>query len=169
MIIGIDPGISGAIAAVTDHGNMVIAVHDMPVVVSAVKSRTAHEVDAAGLALILRSLDLAAVKSVVIERVHAMPGQGVSSMMSLGDSKGVVRGVCAALGLPIEYVEPQRWKKHAGLMGSDKDASRCLALQLWPSMAESLKLKKHHGRAEALLIARFGAKVLHAEFQREAA
>lgn len=166
MIVGIDPGIGGAIAAVSDGGREAIYVDDMPIVVTPTKTRVSHEIDAAGLARMLRAqIGLERITTVIVERVHAMPDQGVSSMLSLGDSKGVIRGVCAALGLSVQYVEPQRWKRHAGLVKADKDASRCLALQLWPAMSEQLKLKKHHGRAEALLIARFGALVLNAEFE----
>lgn len=174
MIIGIDPGISGAVAVALMSGRA-FSVHDMPTVTTATKSRKAREIDAAGLAALLRSMDLNAIDFVVVERMRSMPRRpaghdggafhGGLADFSLGDAKGVIRGVCAALGLSVQYVEPQRWKKHAGLLKADKDASRCKALELWPSMADMLKLKKHHGRAEALLIARFGALVLNAQFE----
>ena len=67
---------------------------------------------------------------------------------------GVWLGIVAALSVPVEFVTPQCWKKYYNL-GPDKEASRAAALQLFPSQANELKLKKHHGRAEALLLAEF--------------
>ncbi|MGL4498487.1 MAG: hypothetical protein ACRCU2_05435 [Planktothrix sp.] len=91
---------------------------------------------------------------IIIENVHAMPGQGVTSMFSFGMGYGIWLGIIAALSIPVEFVTPQTWKKHYSL-GSDKESSRVTALQLFPSQSENLKLKKHHGRAEALLLAEF--------------
>ncbi|MFM6207166.1 hypothetical protein, partial [Planktothrix sp.] len=91
---------------------------------------------------------------IILESVHAMPGQGVSSMFSFGLGYGVWLGIVAALNVPIEFVTPQAWKKYYSL-GPDKEASRVKALQLFPSQASELKLKKHHGRAEALLLAEY--------------
>ena len=91
-----------------------------------------------------------------IENVHARPGQGVTGMFSLGVSLGSVLGVIAALRLPYTLINPGQWKRRAGLTGKPKDASRARALQLHPELAERLSRKKDHGRAEAVLIARFG-------------
>src|SRR5690606_2041087 len=90
-----------------------------------------------------------------VEKVGAMPGQGVSSMFNFGMGVGVLQGVLAACGIPYFLVTPQSWKKRASLSGKDKDMARTMAQQLYPSA--SLGRKKDIGRADAMLIARYGA------------
>jgi len=153
LIIGIDPGISGAIAAVTPSGRLEW-VQDMPVRDAGKKNRKAHEIDGVALGRMLR-VQLVDISEVWIEEVSAMPGQGVSSMFGLGDSRGCIRGVCEALGLSVQRVHPRKWKK-AYALNSDKDASRAHAVRLYPG-CEALQRKKDHGRAEAILLARYGA------------
>ena len=92
--------------------------------------------------------------TVYLEQVSAMPRQGVASMFNFGCSYGVVMGICAALRYPVVLVRPAAWKKAAGLIGKPKEAARTLAQQLYPE--QDLALKKHVGRADALLIARYG-------------
>lgn len=154
LIVGIDPGISGAIAAVTPSGALQWVV-DMPVRDAGKKARKANEIDGVTLARILR-VHVADIGAVWIEEVASMPAQGVSSVFSLGDSRGCIRGVCEALGLSVERTHPRTWKKHFAL-GSDKEASRALAIRLYPG-CEALARKKDHGRAEAILLARYGAQ-----------
>jgi len=146
MKIGVDCGISGAIALLNDNDSF-IAVYDMPVMAGTGKRQ---QVNGAELAKILKHVGGVAY----VEKVYAMPKQGVSSMFSFGTSYGIVLGVLAALGIPVVLVTPQSWKKRAGLTGKEKDAARALAQQLYP-IAE-LGRKKDIGRADALLIARFG-------------
>jgi len=145
-ILGIDPGQGGALAFYFPELPSRISVEDMPV--------AGDHVDGAGIADRIRQMkpDLA-----VIEAVHSMPKQGVASSFKFGRSFGVVIGVVAALQVPARYVAPGLWKKHYRL-SSDKDASRALALQLWPANAERFHRKKDADRAEAALIARFGAE-----------
>lgn len=91
-----------------------------------------------------------------IEKVHSMPGQGVASTFCFGEGYGVWLGILAALGIRHELITPQSWKK--SLMDGqlkDKDASRLVAMRLFPEAGNQLQLKKHHGRADALLIAEF--------------
>jgi crossover junction endodeoxyribonuclease RuvC len=90
--------------------------------------------------------------SAMLERVNAMPGQGVASMFSMGDSFGVIRCALAAASIPTEYITPQSWKKHFHL-DSNKEAARALAIRLYPMV--DLHLKKFIDRAEALLIATY--------------
>ena len=157
-IVGIDPGQSGAIAIL--HDGRVVGVHDMPC--SARLHGKGQQVDAAALAAIIRSVMVGengqgwAETTAVLESVSAMPGQGVSSTFRFGESLGVVLGVLGALGVSIQWVTPQRWKKAAGLLGKDKDASRTLALQRFPEVADKLRLKKHGGRSDAICIAVYG-------------
>lgn len=156
-ILGIDPGISGALGLLLN--GRYECVSDMPTMQRGVTSKK-QAVNASELAKLIRAFE---PHVVVVELVQAMPrvgsssGMGAASAFNFGESAGVVRGVIAALGLECHYVTPQSWKKRAGLIGSDKEASRAKAIQLWP-MA-SLARKKDQGRAEALLIARFGAPV----------
>ena len=74
-------------------------------------------------------------------------------MYRFGHSCGSVAGVLGAMRIPVEYVSPQRWKRAFGLLGAHKDASRGKAIDLYPSAP--LSLKKHHGRADAILLARW--------------
>lgn len=145
-VAGIDPGIGGAIAFVGG----VDLVFDMPVYTA---SKGNNQVNPYSLAEILRGGELSLV---VIEKVGAMPGQGVVSMFNFGKTAGIIEGVCSALGLRIELVTPQKWKSRLGLIGKDKDYSRTLAIQKYPGMADQLSLKKHCGRADALHIAHYG-------------
>lgn len=150
ITIGIDPGLSGAIGILLD--GMLIAVEDMPIVAKGSGS-VKNEVDPAGLMLLLRRhVNSDQPIRAVLERVNAMPGQGVSSVFSLGDSFGTARACVAACGIELTYVTPVNWKKHFNLV-SDKEMSRALAVRMFP--AAPLHLKKHSDRAEALLMARW--------------
>lgn len=151
-IIGIDPGQSGALAVI--EKGLVVKVIDMPTM-----GRThgkGQQVDPYSLASELFEIGPSNISGVIMEQVGSMPGQGVTSMFNFGESVGVVKGVLGALQIPVRMVSSIRWKKTAGLTGKDKDASRALALQLHPEAADHLTRKKDQGRAEAILIARFG-------------
>jgi crossover junction endodeoxyribonuclease RuvC len=120
LVIGIDPGLSGALAVLDGTGE-----------VRRVAAR------------------------VVIERVSAMPKQGVSSTFTFGVAFGSILGAVQALNLPIEFVTPVTWKRALGL-SSDKKAALHKARLMFP-YAE-INLEKHHGRAEALLIAHWAQR-----------
>lgn len=150
--IGIDPGQTGAIAVMED--GLIIKVIDMPVM-----ARTHGKGQQINASLLSEDLLLVGVKTiseVVMEQVGAMPGQGSTSMFNFGEGVGIVKGVLGALQIPVRMVTPQRWKKSAGLTGKDKDAARSLAIQLHPEAAEHLRRRKDVGRADAIMIARFG-------------
>jgi len=146
-VIGIDPGISGAISvfgAVT-----LFDVIDMPTLeVDSGKTKKRH-ISAAGLRDILEGYPN---HHVVIEKVGAMPGQGVTSMFNFGRSAGIIEGVVAALRMPHTYVTPATWTKAVG-RAAGKDASRMRAMELFPSKADLFKRAKDDGRADAALIA----------------
>lgn len=152
IIIGIDPGQTGSIAAMV--AGKVVWVVDMPT--SGKSHGKGQEVDAYELSSILMGMKSGLVATVYLEQVSAMPGNGGTSMFGFGDSFGVVRGVCGALQLPVRRVRPQHWKKRAGILGKDKDAARGLAIQLHPEVSAMLNRKKDCGRADAILIAEFG-------------
>jgi len=92
---------------------------------------------------------------VVVEQVNAMPGQGVTSMFNFGQTFGAIKGISAALGLPIFFVRPAKWKKHFELINSSKDASRTKAIEMYPSLSGQLSKKKDVNKSDAILIARF--------------
>jgi crossover junction endodeoxyribonuclease RuvC len=150
--IGIDPGLDGALALVL--ADEAIAVWDMPTVEDG-KSRSVNGYLLADILAEAAEM-VGARPSVVIERVSAMPGQGVSSMFNFGRSVGIVEGVVTGAGLPLTRVTPVTWKRRAKLIGKPKDASRAKALELWPEMSGELARKKDCGRADALLIAYYG-------------
>ena len=160
IIIGIDPGVSGAAALVNHCG--LLEVFDLPVTRSEADGRTKSKLDGRDLAVMLREalrrLD-GATESVEIwlEDVHAMPAKksGSGANSSLMHSKGVIEGVAGALGYPVFLVGSRKWK---GLFGADADKANSisLALKLYPDAP--ITLKKHHNRAEALLIARYGLR-----------
>ncbi|MDO8595931.1 MAG: hypothetical protein Q7R45_04825 [Sulfuricaulis sp.] len=159
LVIGIDIGLSGALAAISASG--LVAVIDMPTMAKGKGGgRVKNEVDPAALNRLLREWCGQCGGDevlVVIEQVSSMPGQGVAGMFSLGDSKGAVRGVVAARGYATTWVTASAWKRHFGLPPA-KELARARAIQLYPEAA--LGRKKDHGKAEAILIARFGWETL---------
>ena len=92
---------------------------------------------------------------VVVEHVNAMPGQGVTSMFNFGQTFGAIKGICAALELPIYFVRPSKWKKHFELINSSKDSSRTKAIEMYPKLSNQLAKKKDVNKSDAILIARF--------------
>lgn len=153
LTLAIDPGTSGAVALL--DGRELIDVWDIPVIeVTRGKSKR-KEISAQLLAEELK--EFAGKASVIVERVHAMPRQGVTSVFGFGRSFGVIEGVIAGLEMPIQYVSPAEWKKHFRL-GREKEDSRAMAIQVWPQMAKHFARKKDADRAEAALIGLFGSE-----------
>lgn len=146
--IGIDPGANGAIVVMDEKFNL-IEWADMPTV----KVGSNIRVNGAELCALLEDFDTG---HAYLELTGAMPGQGVSSMFSFGHANGVVSGVLAAMRITSTLVTPQAWKKRAGLIGTDKDAARSRAIQLWPAWRDLALKGKGQALADAALIARFG-------------
>jgi len=154
MYIGVDPGLSGALA-VLDHAGAFVGAYDTPVLTLRTSRGTRSEYDVPGMVALLAPYAGAGLH-VVIEESQAMPGQGVRSMFTTGYGYGLWLGILAALAIPYTPVRPVVWKKAFGL-GKDKEAARLKAQQIFPSA--DLRLRKHHGRAEALLLAHYGGQV----------
>lgn len=155
VLLGIDPGVSGAVAAIGPAG---ACVADMPTLSTPSTGRTQRKIDPRGLADLLRRMVPADQTClVVLEDVHAMPGgkSGSAANTSLMHSKGVIEGVLGVMRLDMQLVSSQRWKGLYGLK-SDKTASLDTACRLYPSMAGHLKRQLDHNRAEALLLAHYG-------------
>tara|TARA_Y100000817_G_C16424910_1_gene353604 strand:+ start:32 stop:523 length:492 start_codon:yes stop_codon:yes gene_type:complete len=154
-IIGIDPGLSGAIAIL--ENKRVLDVFEMPVMAEGKKNK--RQLNSAQLVKLLKNnISKNEDVSVVVEQVNAMPGQGVTSMFNFGQTFGAIKGVCAALELPIFFVRPSKWKKHFELINSSKDASRTKVIEMYPSFSKQLAKKKDVNKSDAILIARFFAE-----------
>ena len=163
IYIGIDPGLSGAVAVIQDteayFGEHRIDVFDTPTaLVEGEKTKRKYLVPAMCRLLVqyAKRNDVLAV----LEHVHSMPKQGVASSFCFGEGKGMWEGILAAFEIPTELVSPQRWKKAIMAdQGKEKSAARFKAMALFPSLADHLKLVKHDGRAEALLMAEYGKRL----------
>ena len=151
-IIGIDPGLSGAIAILED--NKIKELFNMPVMPDGKKNK--RQLNSALLVKLIKdNIENLEDTVMVVEQVNAMPGQGVTSMFNFGQTFGAIKGICAALGLPIFLVRPAKWKKHFDLINSSKDASRTKTIEMYPSMSEQLSKKKDVNKSDAILIARY--------------
>ena len=151
-IIGIDPGLSGAIAVM--HDKKVINMYDMPVMAEGKKNK--RQLNSSQLVNIIKeNINEDEDTIVVVEQVNAMPGQGVTSMFNFGQTFGAIKGVCAALKLPIFFVRPSKWKKHFELINSSKDASRTKVIEMYPTLSDQLAKKRDVNKSDAVLIAKF--------------
>lgn len=150
--IGIDPGLSGAIAIIEGDS---ASWWPMPVMEIGNGKR---RVNGAELAKMLQGRTCL----VAIEKVGAMPGQGVTSMFSFGRSLGVIEGVCDAIGCPKAYVDPKTWKK-AILAGGpqDKEGAIHFCRMRWPNvvLVPPRGRVDHDGAADALCLAEYGRRV----------
>ena len=151
-IIGIDPGLSGAIAVM--HDKKVINMYDMPVMAEGKKNK--RQLNSSQLVNIIKeNINEDEETIVVVEQVNAMPGQGVTSMFNFGQTFGAIKGVCAALKLPIFFVRPSKWKKHFELINSSKDASRTKVIEMYPTLSGQFSKKRDVNKSDAVLIAKF--------------
>lgn len=150
-VLGIDPGCSGALVLITEQGGYIDHL-EMPTIKVGTKSR----VNGAAVAAWVRQYR---ITHAYLEQVGAMPGQGTASMFTFGHAAGVAEGIIQGLNIPYTLVTPQAWKKSAGLIGSDKDAARSRAIQLYPGLRALDAKAKGQAIADALLIARHGIGV----------
>ena len=149
--VGVDPGLHGAICFMDSFGG--VKVHDLPVITDG----KLKWIDGSMLGSLFMDHEnmpngFRNEKLAVVERVHAMPKQGVSSSFNFGVGFGSILSVLQVHGVPIEFVQPSVWKKALGL-SQDKKASLHKARLLYPDAP--LELEKHEGRAEAILIAHY--------------
>tara|TARA_B100000029_G_scaffold423365_1_gene430507 strand:- start:696 stop:1175 length:480 start_codon:yes stop_codon:yes gene_type:complete len=152
IIIGIDPGVSGAISVL--ENKKVIEVYEMPTMIDGKKNK--KQVNGSQVTNIIKeTLNHQKETIVVVEHVNAMPGQGVTSMFNFGQSFGVIKGICSALSMPIYFVRPSKWKKHFNLIKTNKDASRTKVIEIYPGISGKLSRKKDSNKADAILIARY--------------
>ena len=154
LIIGIDPGISGAICFF--QNGEITDVIDMPSMADGKKNKRQINSQQVFNEVSERIINIPKKEIiVVIEQVSAMPGQGVTSMFNFGQSFGVLKGICSAMQLSMYFVRPAKWKKYYGLIKTEKDASRTKVIQVYPEISSKLSRKKDSNKADAILIARY--------------
>jgi crossover junction endodeoxyribonuclease RuvC len=145
--LGVDPGLSGALAIVESIGGIATLLDaiDMPVIGTGRKARV--DVLAAAKWIAEHAPSVA-----YVERAQAFPGQGASSGFSYGRAAGAIETVAALHRLPVMMVEPAAWKKKLRLPGKDKEAARQRALSIFPRRHDLLARRRDERRAEAALI-----------------
>ncbi|HJO76586.1 MAG TPA: crossover junction endodeoxyribonuclease [Pelagibacteraceae bacterium] len=152
IIFGIDPGVSGAICVLKE--GKILEVYEMPTMIDGKKNK--RQVNGAEVTnIFLKELNNKYKAKVVVEHVTAMPGQGVTSMFNFGQSFGVLKGICAALKLPIYFVRPVKWKKHFNLIKTNKDASRTKVIEIFPYISSKISRKKDSNKADSILIGKY--------------
>jgi hypothetical protein len=139
IFAAVDPGAVNAAVAVFSDG--------IPLFVDDIRT-AGGMLDPVGFAKALSDMR---VERLVVESVHAMPKQGVSSTFKFGVGVGIIHGIAGALRLPLTLVTPSQWKAFHHL-NADKEKARALAMHRWPEHNHRLERKKDANRAEALLI-----------------
>jgi crossover junction endodeoxyribonuclease RuvC len=159
-IAGVDPGLSGAIALYRP-APLDVQVFDMPTFAITTNGKKKRDLDLMSLA---RWMDVngTSIRLAMVEDVHAMPGQGVSSCFKFGFAAGVAQMALASCFVPVRRVRPNQWKQ-AMRLSADKDASRRLASELLPTFSHLWSRVMNDGRAEAVLLAVYGHRIDMAE------
>lgn len=156
IILGVDPGCSGALALVED--GRLLEVVDMPILHITTGKGKRAVMDLQSLARLMdRWATMLVIGKAYVEDVASMPRDGAVGAFKFGFAAGAVNAAIACQFIPIEPVRPQVWKKAFGLK-ADKDASRQRAMREWPGQAELFARVKDDGRAEAALIALWGGR-----------
>lgn len=162
FFIGIDPGLSGAVAMIDSNKKIISITLTPTVVVKKGKGKKTLYLESEMVDILEECRNHCKNQhsiSIGIENVHSMPGQGVTSMHSMGMGFGTWLGIIAALRIPYSRIEPIKWKKSVGIpSGSDKRASVVRALQLFPHanlMRSDRARVESDGLADALLIAEY--------------
>ena len=154
LIIGIDPGISGSICFFKD--GKILDVIEMPTMTEGKKNKKQVNGSQIYNEILkrIKKIEKQEIR-VVIEKVSAMPKQGVTSMFNFGQSFGILKGICSAMQIPMYFVRPAKWKKYFNLINSEKGASRTRAIEIFPYFSSQLSKKKDSNKADAILIASF--------------
>lgn len=151
--IGIDPGLSGAIGI----GGKNPQAWDMPIFDDG-KKRSLNILALRDLLLSIQEKNPEC--SIVLEKAQPMPRDGSMGAFRYGEAYGIIKGLVVSMGFPVMEVAPITWKSKIVGKGKDKDASRMLVIQTFPSLASEFKIKKSHNRAEAILLAEYGKRYL---------
>jgi len=147
-ILGVDIGLSGALAILSEEGEL-LAIDDMPALADGTAKR--RTINPILLASILRAH--MPIDHAYVEFISARPGEGAVGAFAFGRCRGIVEGVLGSFGIPTTFITPPCWKRAVGLPpGVDKDRSRSMAIARFPSHAEEFRRVKDDGRADAALI-----------------
>ena len=160
LILGIDPGASGALAWLDEYGELV-AIEDMPVV-AVKRGKGERNIVAPQLLADLiwhRERD---TKLAVVEQVATRPKEGPVGAFSFGRSFGLIEGVLAGATIRVQYAVPRVWVPAMGIRGG-KDESRAIAMRRWPKWSKEFARKKDDGRSDAALIALYALQHLTRE------
>jgi crossover junction endodeoxyribonuclease RuvC len=153
-ILGIDPGLHGAIACLNEDASW---VEDIPVFDG---KPTEYNLNGMVDLILAQLLDDRLGVRAMLETTNARPGHSARSTWSQSRGIAVWEGILAALGVPYDLVRPQQWTKAVGLpKKADKAAHIALAQRLYPDLADRLTRKKDDGRADAILVAEYGQRL----------
>ncbi len=155
IYIAIDPGLTGAIAAIDDGAQLILCA-DLPVI----RSGKLAWIDGNELTSLLIQCRNGRPAQITVERAQAMPGQGISSTFGYGVVMGSILSACQRIACPLHLVPAAVWKRYM-VLSSDKTASLDKARLLWPTA--DLDRKKDHNRSEALLLAEYSRRTFHME------
>lgn len=160
-VLGIDPGLDGALAVVSATGTL-IAIRRMPTVKRELADGTKRRlVDGAAVVVFIKEWQ---PERAIIEDVNAF-GMGVTSAFSFGRDLGRILGILDAAALPVRSVGPKVWKGALGLLRVKKPAEsvadhkkmlKLIAVRRATAMFPGVKEMSHDGCAEAALIAAWG-------------
>jgi crossover junction endodeoxyribonuclease RuvC len=159
LFIGVDPGLSGAIAFF-DPSEDAVDVFDMPLFQIDRNGKKKHEIDVFSLAQLIdeRQRGQTVIRLAVIEKVGSMPKQGVASSFTFGVTWGIALGVVGAHFIRTERIIPRTWQA-AMEVKDGKDGARARAMQLFPKQSKLFARVKDDGRADASLMAAYGYKL----------
>ena len=155
IVLGIDPGLNGGLAAV------LLEERKRPVLLEAIDIPTTGEA-AKRRVHVPRVLGFIAKHNPtqgIIERAQAMPDQGASSGFIYGRAVGALEASVAGMQIPLRVIEPRKWKEYFGLIKTTKEESRLYAIGAFPGGEQFMLRKMDHGRAEAALIALYGSSL----------
>ena len=168
IVMSIDIGLGGAIAVFDTVSGELLAIYDTPTKLSEKKTKSGKEKNELDIQKLKFIMEIPKVKDdsclVIIEDVHAFPGQGVVSSGTLLEQKGVIRGLASALGYELVMVNPKTWQGFLEITPPKelkdkvkrkvwlKENSRRVATELYGEFKEKFMSKNDHGRSDAVLI-----------------
>lgn len=153
-VIGIDPGVTGAIAFL-DTQRWSLGVIDMPTISIVVSGKDRDEPAPAAISMLVRQIKPILLVSEKLQNMGAASPASEHSKILMGRWRGQLEGIVAALEIPHEHPYPSEWKKAMGLTAS-KELSRTRANALFPACTDFWRFKKDHDRAEAAMLALYG-------------
>ena len=157
-LIGIDPGVSGAIVVTSGDASRILCVCDMPTVEIRGKRHVCPTTLRSAIRFHHHLEPIGRPPTVIVEHVQGVQQSGATSAFNFGRGFGVIEGVVAGLGLACELVRPQVWTK-ALRVSRDKGSHREAAMRLWPDHADKFARVKDDGRADAALLCHWYAMV----------